>query len=153
MQRVLAAGPWLFNLSADPNEHDNLYARFPQRAAELKAALDEAAQEMLYPLNALIASQRERLDAWTAPGKGKLRYCLYNGDLAETASSRDRRMAASAAPQCVSDRTELRRSPPPVLVTNLTMLEYMLVRRKDAPIVAASRGRLKWIGHVRAATQ
>ena len=100
---------------------------------------------MLYPLNALIASQRERLDAWTAPGKGKLRYCLYNGDLAETASSRDRRMAASAAPQCVSDRTELRRSPPPVLVTNLTMLEYMLVRRKDAPIVAASRGRLKWI--------
>ena len=52
MQRVLAPGPWLFNLSADPNEHDNLYARFPQRAAELKAALDDAAKEMLYPLNA-----------------------------------------------------------------------------------------------------
>ena len=43
------------------------------------------------------------------------------------------------------DRLTLRDSPPPLLVTNLTMLEYMLVRAKDAPILEASRGRLKWI--------
>ena len=116
---------------------DDLYRR-EERAIGVEAI-------MLYPLNALIASQRERLDAWTAPARGKVRYCLYNGDLPEEASARDRRAAESTAPQCVATRKDLRHSPPPILVTNLTMLEYMLVRRNDAPIITASRGRLKWI--------
>jgi len=34
---------------------------------------------MLYPLNALINSQQERLSAWLSPFGGRLRYCLYNG--------------------------------------------------------------------------
>ncbi len=33
----------------------------------------------LYPLNALINSQRERLAAWTAGLKGGVRFSLYNG--------------------------------------------------------------------------
>src|SRR3546814_1803899 len=39
---------------------------------------------MLYPLNALIASQEERLRDWFAPFEGALRYCLYNGDRKST---------------------------------------------------------------------
>ena len=45
----------------------------------------------------------------------------------------------------ILDRESLRESPPPILVTNATMLEYLLVRTEDAPIIQASQGKLKWI--------
>jgi DEAD/DEAH box helicase domain-containing protein len=96
---------------------------------------------MLYPLNALIESQRERLSAWTKPFGGRLRYCLYNGDLPTAAKESERRRN----PEQVIDRTQLRASPPPLLVTNITMLEYMLVRSEDRPIIDSSKGGLKWI--------
>tara|TARA_R110000868_G_scaffold28284_3_gene106390 strand:- start:6668 stop:12763 length:6096 start_codon:yes stop_codon:yes gene_type:complete len=96
---------------------------------------------MLYPLNALIESQQERLSAWTRPFRGTIRYGLYNGDMERTSSASDRR----ASPEQVIDRETLRASPPPMLVTNVTMLEYMLVRAEDQPILNASRGKLKWI--------
>ncbi|TIV68462.1 MAG: DEAD/DEAH box helicase [Mesorhizobium sp.] len=96
---------------------------------------------MLYPLNALIESQRERLSAWTKPFSGKLRFCLYNGDLPKDAKESDRRRT----PEQVIDRTQLRASPPPVLVTNVTMLEYMLARAEDQPILDISKGKLRWI--------
>lgn len=91
----------------------------------------------LYPLNALIKSQRERLQAWSEPFGGRVRFCLYNGDTPETARSNWR---------CeVPDRQRLRAQPPQILVTNPTMLEYMLVRAEDGPILDASQGRLRWI--------
>lgn len=96
---------------------------------------------MLYPLNALIESQRERLAAWTQPFSGKIRYCLYNGNLQNAARESDRRRT----PHEVIDRAQLRASPPPLLVTNVTMLEYMLARAEDRPILDASKGKLKWI--------
>lgn len=96
---------------------------------------------MLYPLNALIESQRERLSAWTQPFGGSVRYCLYNGDLPPTAKESERRRT----PEQVIDREQLRASPPPLLVTNITMLEYMLVRAEDRLIIDASQGKLKWI--------
>ena len=95
----------------------------------------------LYPLNALINSQRERLRAWTAAFNGDIRFCLYNGNTPEsipTFSSRD-------FPAEVRDRRSLRQAPPPILVTNATMLEYMLVRTTDAPILKESRGKLEWV--------
>lgn len=94
----------------------------------------------LYPLNALIASQEERLRAWTAPFDGKVRFGLYNGLTPERLRSQDRPGLEQAA-----DRETLRNDPPPILVTNVTMLEYMLVRRADRPLVENSRGRLRWI--------
>jgi len=42
-------------------------------------------------------------------------------------------------------RNLLRAEPPPLLVTNATMLEYMLVRQNDAPILEKSQGTLRWI--------
>lgn len=96
---------------------------------------------LLYPLNALISSQEERLERWFAPFGGNLRYCLYNGETPETA----RAAVRAERPWRVGDRTALRASPPPVLVTNATMLEYMLIRQVDAPILALSRGKLDFI--------
>ena len=94
----------------------------------------------LYPLNALIASQEERLKAWTAPFGGKIRFGLYNGLTREKLRTQDK-----PGPEQVGDRATLRSDPPPILVTNITMLEYMLVRRIDRPLIENSRGKLRWI--------
>jgi DEAD/DEAH box helicase domain-containing protein len=96
---------------------------------------------MLYPLNALISSQEERLARWFAPFGGSLRYCLYNGETPEESRS----TRARAEPWKVFDRKALRADPPPVLVTNITMLEYMLIRQKDAPILSRSPDTLDYI--------
>lgn len=91
----------------------------------------------LYPLNALIKSQRDRLTAWSEPFGGRIRYCLYNGETP--------REGKSTYTSEVCDRKTLRANPPPILVTNATMLEYMLVRTEDQPILSQSQGRLRWI--------
>lgn len=96
---------------------------------------------MLYPLNALISSQEERLQRWFEPFGGALRYCLYNGETPEVARAATR----AEKPWRVGNRAALRASPPPVLVTNATMLEYMLIRQNDAPILASSQGKLDFI--------
>lgn len=111
------------------------------RESETAGCLTGVRALLLYPLNALIASQRDRLADWTAPLGGDVRFCLYNGETPPSRSAAERR----AKPYEVRDRAALRADPPPVLVTNATMLEYMLVRTDDAPILNASRGRLRWI--------
>ncbi len=96
----------------------------------------------LYPLNALINSQRDRLSAWLRPFGGDVRYCLYKGDTLEKMAASKRRTTGS---EIVPDREMLRTDPPPVLVTNATMLEYMLIRAIDQPIIRQSSGMLRWI--------
>lgn len=95
----------------------------------------------LYPLNALINSQRDRLTDWTHGFDGNIRFCLYNGETPEEVKQADQARRSSQ----VLSRKELRNNPPPILVTNVTMLEYMLVRANDAPIIGRSRGKLRWI--------
>ncbi|MFY9259148.1 MAG: DEAD/DEAH box helicase [Gallionella sp.] len=96
----------------------------------------------LYPLNALIQSQRERLHAWTGGFGNGVRFCLYNGMTPQNPQPKAKR---DETPNQVIDREQLRAEPPPILVTNATMLEYMLVRAQDAPILDASQGKLQWI--------
>ncbi len=97
---------------------------------------------VVYPLNALIESQRERLAAWTAPLKGRLRFALYNGLTPETRRKEDRSRLADAE---IGNRTTIRETPPAILVTNITMLEYLLLRAQDRPILERSQGLLRWI--------
>jgi DEAD/DEAH box helicase domain-containing protein len=94
----------------------------------------------LYPLNALINSQRDRLRAWTHGHGRHIQFCLYNGMTPEVLPVTQARMKSE-----IRDRRTLRASPPPILVTNATMLEYMLVRSQDAPILESSQGKLRWI--------
>lgn len=97
----------------------------------------------LYPLNALISSQRERLQAWTGHFGNKIRFCLYNGNTEEFSDNvKDEQ---KRIPQAVLSRELLRETPPPILVTNGTMLEHMLIRQVDAPILNKSKGKLRWI--------
>lgn len=91
----------------------------------------------LYPLNALIKSQKDRLVAWSEPFNGGIRFCLYNGD-----TPNDARTELKSE---VPDRRTLRANAPPLLVTNATMLEYLLVRNEDRPILEQSQGQLRWI--------
>ena len=96
---------------------------------------------VLYPLNALIASQRERLSDWTQPFHGRVRFGLYNGLTPRRVEDRERRLT----PEQAVDRETLRSDPPAILVTNVTMLEYMLLRREDAPILQRSQGKLQYV--------
>lgn len=96
---------------------------------------------VIYPLNALIESQRERLAAWTAPLGKRLSFALYNGLTPE--NPRDMRQQPPA-PE-IGNRKEIRDAPPSILVTNVTMLEYLLLRAKDQAILERSQGMLRWI--------
>lgn len=93
----------------------------------------------LYPLNALIASQRKRMHAWSS-ALGGIKYALLTGETEGRAVSD----VEKSFPQLIS-RQQIRASPPQILFTNPTMLEYLLVRNIDVPILEKSRGKLRWI--------
>ncbi|WP_416440840.1 DEAD/DEAH box helicase [Leeuwenhoekiella sp. A16] len=95
----------------------------------------------LYPLNALIASQRKRMHAWCSALDG-VKYALLTGDTSNKENSKEKKK--KALPELIS-REQIREMPPQVLFTNPTMLEYMLVRNADVPILEKSKGTLRWI--------
>ena len=68
-------------------------------------------------------------------------FVFYNGNTPETQKGH----VHNATPNEVVDRRTLQSQPPPILVTNASMLEYMLVRTIDPPILEHSRGKLEWI--------
>ncbi len=94
----------------------------------------------LYPLNALIGSQKKRMHAWTS-ALGNMTYAIYNGSTEERV---DRDFQINHLPEIVS-REGIRQNTPDILFTNPTMLEYMLVRQLDLPILNNSQGKLRWI--------
>ena len=120
---------------------EDLYREFKEK----KAPLVGVRALFLYPLNALINSQQERLDAWTKHFGNGIRYCLYNGNTEN--SENKMRKAQLEKPNEVLSRELMRKEPAPILVTNGTMLEYMLVRQIDASIIERSRQEksLRWI--------
>lgn len=95
----------------------------------------------LYPLNALIASQKKRMHAWCSALDG-VRYAQLTGDTPNKVNSQDER--EKAYPELIS-RKQIRDTPPQILFTNPTMLEYLLVRNADVPILEKSQGTLRWI--------
>lgn len=97
----------------------------------------------IYPLNALINSQKERILSWTLDFDDKIRFCLYNGNTRKKPFNQSK---LNKRPKNeIYDRTHLWKSPPPILVTNPTMLEYMMIRKEDRPILESSQGKLKYI--------
>ncbi|GAB4273535.1 MAG: DEAD/DEAH box helicase [Deferrisomatales bacterium] len=115
--------------------------RLFREAATREVPLQGVRALMLYPLNALIHSQRDRLRAWSAGAGGRVRFCLYNG----LTPDHEKAAKQHAHPEEVLSRALLRESAPPILVTNATMLEYMLVRQEDRPILEQSEGKLQWV--------
>jgi superfamily II DNA/RNA helicase len=96
----------------------------------------------LYPLNALMKSQQKRIHAWCNALPDKITYAIYNGDTEKAAKSA--KITAPYYPQLIT-RPQIRETPPQVLFTNPTMLNYMLVRSEDKSILEKSQGKLRWI--------
>ena len=103
---------------------------------------------ILYPMNALANDQRERLGAIC----GSLReagsdfeptFGQYIGQTPENAGDRWRNTAARADDRLPGEfvfRDEMRQSPPHILLTNYSMLEYLLIRPDDSPLFDGERG-------------
>jgi len=92
----------------------------------------------LYPLNALMKNQRERIHQWSKALPKPITYAIYNGEMQETGKT------TGEFPQ-ICTREEMRKHPPQILFTNPTMLNYMMVRSSDQPLLETSKGRLRWI--------
>ncbi len=96
----------------------------------------------LYPLNALMKSQQQRIDAWCRSLPEKVTYAIYNGDTEK--NNLPAAKTEAAYPQLIT-RPQIRQTPPQILFTNPTMLNYMLVRKDDRTILEQSQGKLRWI--------
>ena len=79
---------------------------------------------IVYPMNALANSQVEELDKFLAPtgGAAPVSYGKYTGQESEDV------------------RHEMRRQPPDILLTNYVMLELLVTRSEDQPLVKAMGG-------------
>lgn len=119
----------------------------------------------LYPLNALMEDQKDRLEELLTGSD--LKYCVYNGDLPERAPKddehsdydesvrrkidmikgivrdKDNNIIEHKYKHCIATRDELRKHPAEILLTNPTMLEYILLRTKDSSLIAPKS--LRWM--------
>ncbi|MDJ0391153.1 DEAD/DEAH box helicase [Roseomonas sp. E05] len=106
---------------------NELHSRPPSRPRDGVRAI------VLYPMNALVNDQVERLHGWLK-GQSDCRLFHFTGETPE-----DDRAADKANYPRFDDgsrlrtRQEARANPPDVLITNYSMLEYMLIRPQDAP--------------------
>lgn len=96
---------------------------------------------IVYPLNALVNNQIQRiaeiLDQQPS-GLPQIRFAYYTSRLREAPLSaksgvRDQEQLVEAQ---ITNREDLRATPPHILVTNFSMLEYMLIRPHDQGIFA-----------------
>jgi DEAD/DEAH box helicase domain-containing protein len=96
----------------------------------------------LYPLNALMSSQQKRMSAWCKAVNPQVSFAMYKGDTEENY----KQIMKDALPELKS-REQIRKTPPQILFTNPTMLEYMLVRKQDKTILDVSKQKksLRWI--------
>ena len=129
-------------------------------------ATDAVQAIFLYPLNALMEDQKERLEKLLTGTD--LTYTVYNGDLPERepkpddntkAASRLRRKIDEIRgayidkdgtkkyrfPKMLYTRQMVRKTPPNILLTNPTMLEYILLRKSDMKLTDKTSKSLKWI--------
>lgn len=91
----------------------------------------------LYPLNALANDQKERLrDCCDRTG---LRFAVYNGITKEDG------VANQGSEITTREAIRDQATRPQILLTNPSMLEYVLVRGADQPMLQDSAGHLRWI--------
>ena len=124
----------------------------------------------LYPLNALMNDQKERIDKflYNLADHGKeISFAVYNGNTPEDERDEEYQAACNVAkstsentakeamawagphaPEILHERItrkDIRDNGSSILITNPSMLEYMLLRQKDDVIFQRSQGTLKWI--------
>ncbi len=105
---------------------------------------------VLYPMNALVNDQRERLgglcrDLEDGGSNFRFTFGQYIGQTPYSARDRYRNGAErgrSALPGEMVFREDMWQTPPHILFTNYSMLEYLLIRPQDSPLFDDGRGEL-----------
>jgi superfamily II DNA or RNA helicase len=105
---------------------------------------------ILYPMNALANDQRERLGEICASlkkGNSPFRFAFgqYTGDTPENENDSYRNARSHIEGRYEGElvlRSEMRRTPPHILLTNYSMLEYLLLRPEDSDLF--DNGRARW---------
>jgi DEAD/DEAH box helicase domain-containing protein len=90
----------------------------------------------LYPMNALVNDQVDRLDRWLKDQpKGGITFLHFTSETPENARALSKSPFTEIAtnPSRLLTREQGRNTPPDILITNYSMLEYMLCRPQDAP--------------------
>jgi hypothetical protein len=104
---------------------------------------------ILYPMNALANDQRDRLrelDCALRAGKADFTFSFgqYTGETPEDARDSRRNAAEKereASPGELVFRAQMRDAPPDILLTNYSMLEYLLTRPADNPLFGEGNAR------------
>ena len=97
---------------------------------------------ILYPMNALANDQRERIgnlcrELQSRASEFRPTFGQYTGQTPENERDNYRNAKAhqdNQLPYEMVFREEMRESPPHILLTNYSMLEYLLIRPKDSPL-------------------
>jgi superfamily II DNA/RNA helicase len=105
---------------------------------------------VLYPMNALANDQRDRLGAICerlveANSAFRFTFGQYIGETPENANDTRRHARdhiADRKPGELVLRSEIRATPPHILLTNYSMLEYLLLRPNDSPLF--DLGQARW---------
>lgn len=113
--------------------------RVKRKTGNQEAEPDFIQALFLYPLNALMEDQKEEL------GKKcellKIKFGVYNG-----ATPHFKAIGDSTFKEEARTREEIRKTKTPqILLTNPSMLEYMIVRDTDQKLLEKSKGHLRWI--------
>lgn len=104
---------------------------------------------ILYPMNALANDQRRRLgeinrDLKNMGSDFQATFGQYTGATPENNSDRYRDAISCEENRLAGElifREEMRETPPHILLTNYSMLEYLLIRPKDSELFDNTRGR------------
>jgi hypothetical protein len=98
---------------------------------------------LLYPMNALANDQLRRFRAWLAAFP-EITFGRFVGDTRETAAAAAEAYRAVHGSTPIRNellsRDEMRARPPHILVTNYSMLEYLLLRPSDTPFFDGATG-------------
>ena len=88
---------------------------------------------LIYPMNALVNDQLKRiLELLNQGGAGnKIKVGMYTSQTPETQPPNERNILAEPSPHFISNRQQIRATPPHILITNYSMMEYMMLRRAD----------------------
>ncbi len=105
---------------------------------------------ILYPMNALANDQRDRLGEICrrleeSGSPFRFTYGQYIGHTPEDENDERRKaqeQLREGLPGELVLRSQMRKNPPHILLTNYSMLEYLLIRPQDSPLF--DRGRARW---------
>lgn len=98
---------------------------------------------VLYPMNALANDQLKRLRSLLEGTD--ITFGRYTGDTEERQADAvtkwsEENPGATRIPNEIISREQIRRTPPNILLTNYSMLEYLLLRPQDAPLFQGAFG-------------